>query len=360
MQPLKDIYTNPAIFRQLSVDLKTAHPRVDQRALYQALTRDLDTLELTARIERAADVCREFLPHDYLEALKVLYKFCEDKPNTFVYMFMPMFVAKFGHNHYKESIIALRDFTQYSTSEIGIRTYLQSTLKPTLKSMHQWAKSDNTHIRRLASEGCRPRLPWARKVQALIDDPSLTWPILEQLKTDPEKYVQKSVANHINDISKDHADWLVARISQWDITHPATQWIIKHGTRSLIKQGHTGVLKLSGHDQAPQIKLTNLNYPRKIRMGEQCCFSIELTSTATIPQKLLIDYQLHFCKKNGQTRAKTFKYRSIELKPHEPYHVNINYHFRDLSTRKHYPGPHKWQLLINGHLQSEHEFRLLA
>jgi len=153
MKALKDIYTNKNIFRQLSKDMKLAYPTLDKDKFYNSLVKDLDTLELKARLERAADVCRQFLPKDYLPALKVLYRFAQGKDNRFIYMCLSTFVAKYGQNHYPQSIKAVRDFTQYCSSEEGVRTFLEQDLKRTLSIMQKWTQSKNTHIRRLASDG---------------------------------------------------------------------------------------------------------------------------------------------------------------------------------------------------------------
>ncbi|MGE0268590.1 MAG: DNA alkylation repair protein [Candidatus Omnitrophota bacterium] len=358
MKPLKDIYTNEDIFRQLADDLHAAYPPLKKKEFFNALVKGLDQLELKARLERAADTCRQFLPSDYPQALDVLYKFAEGKDNRLVYLFLPMFVAKYGLGHYRLSMKAIRDFTQYSSSEEGVRAFLCADLKETLRLMNEWTRSTNTHIRRLASEGCRPRLPWAGKIPALIEQPGLTWTILETLKADPEKYVQKSVANHINDISKDHPDWVVERVRRWDLSHPSTEWIVRHGTRSLIKQGHKGALALFGHARKPNVKLQNVRFDKTVRSGETARLTGEFVSAAKQPQPLVIDYRVHFCKKSGAQNPKTFKWRKITLGPGETIPVSVKYTFKDLTTRKHYPGPHAWQFMINGEFFPVYSFHL--
>lgn len=359
MQPLKDIYTNPKIFLQLAEDMHRAYPSLRKKEFSQALVKDLEKLELKARIERAADVCRAFLPEDYPQALKVLYTFVEGKENRLVYLFLPSFVAKYGQGHYRLSMDAIRDFTPYSSSEEGVRAFLSADLEKTLKLMNGWTSSANTHVRRLASEGCRPRLPWAGKIPALIEQPGLTWTILEALKADQEKYVQKSVANHLNDISKDHPDWVVERVRRWDLSHPSTEWIVRHGMRSLIKQGHKGALALFGNAARPLVTLENIRWDKAVRMGETAQFSCALVSTGKKPQPLVIDYRVHFCKKNGAQNPKTFKWKKVSLKPGETVVLSVRYTFKDMTTRKHYPGPHAWQVMINGEFFSVHSFDVI-
>lgn len=356
MKPLKDIYTSKEIFQQLADDMLAAYPPLKKKEFYAALVADLGQFELKARIERAADVCRRFLPSDYPQAVAVLYKFAENKPNRLIYLFLPAFVAKYGREHYRLSMEAIRDFTRYSSSEEGVRAFLVADLSRTLKIMKEWTRSGDTHVRRLASEGCRPRLPWARKIPALIENPELTWPILETLKTDPEKYVQKSVANHINDISKDHPDWTVERLRAWDLSEPSTAWIVKHGLRTLIKAGHKGALALFGNHYQPKVALENARWDKRVRQGEQARFNCELVSTGKKPQSLVVDYRIHFCKKNGTQTPKTFKLKKLSMQPGETLAVSLKYVFRDLTTRKHYPGAHAWQLMVNGELSELHAF----
>ena len=265
-----------------------------------------------------------------MKALDVLYRFVEKKENCFIYVFLPIFVAKYGQGHYRQSIKAIRDFTQYSTSEGGVRTFLELDLNQTLKKMQQWTRSKNTHIRRLASEGCRPRLPWAKKVSGLIENPELTWPILDALREDPEKYVQKSVANHLNDISKDHPDWVIRKIRGWNLKHPVTRWIVTHGTRTLIKQGHKGALALNGNHHKPQVTLENVLWNNSVKLGGICQLSLDVISKSKKSQSLVIDYQIYFCKSNGKLKPKTFKLKKYTLMPNEK--LSFGYVFLPLSV----------------------------
>lgn len=348
MEPLKNTYANKMILSEIARDFKKVYPALDEKAFSRALTQDLDTLELKARFERVADSCKAFLPEDYPKAIQVMLKFCEGKPNKLIYLFMPTFIMKYGRGHYELSMKALRDVTEYSSSEEGVRPFLEDDLKKTIKHMLTWTKSKNTHIRRLASEGSRPRLPWAKKVQALIDDPTHAWPLLEALKTDKEKYVQKSVANHINDISKDHADWVVEQVSSWDQSNEATAWIIKHGMRTLIKQGHKGALKIFGTHAKPKLKIKNVKWDEKVKLGEKAQVSFEIVSDSSQKQSLVVDYNLFFSKKDGKSKAKIFKLKTLQLAPKEKVTLKAHYAFKDYTTRKHYPGEHAWQPLING------------
>ncbi len=356
MKALKDIYTHRGIFKTLAEDMCKVCPKIDQALFYQALVANLDELELKARIERAADVCCQFLPKDYLKSLNILYRFLKNKESRLIYLFLPTYIAKYGREHYDASILAIRDMTEYSSSEEGVRTFIEMRPDQTLAIMLQWTKSKNEHIRRLASEGCRPRLPWAKKINFLIEQPELAWPILEALKTDPAKYVQKSVANHINDITKDHPDCVVARVGVWDMTDATTYWIVKHGMRTLIKQGHKGALRLFGNAQKPQVQISGVKWKKKVVLGEAFDLNFDIVSKSKQVQSLVIDYQMFFCKKSGVMQPKTFKLKQCMLKPNEVLSLKTKYAFKDLSTRKHYSGPHAWQLRINGELLEKYPY----
>jgi len=358
MKPLKDTYTHKGIFQDLAEDMKKVYPQLDKRIFYQALVADLEQLELKARIERAADVCRQFLPKDYVKSLDVLYRFVQGKSNKLIYLFLPTYVAKYGKKHYEQSLLAVRDFTEYSSSEEGVRAFIELNPKKTLALMKKWTKSKNVHIRRLASEGCRSRLPWAKKISFLIENPELTWGILEALKKDSEKYVQKSVANHINDISKDHPDWVVKKVKVWDLSRAETHWIVKHGMRTLIKKGHKGALALFGSSKKPQVTISNIRWDKKVKRGNSCQLTFDLISKSKKTQSLIIDYKIHFCKKSGQQNPKTFKLTKCTLSPAERVGLKVKYDFRDRTTRKHYLGPHSWQLMINGELLDNYSFEL--
>jgi len=358
MKPLKDIYTHTGLLRELAGDMKKVYPKLNEKIFYRALVADLEQLELKARIERVVDVCHEFLPKGYLKSLDVLYRFVKGKDNRLIYLFLPSYVAKYGQDYYQQSMLAIRDFTEYSSSEEGVRTFIEINPDKTLKIMKHWASSKDVHIRRLASEGCRPRLPWAKKISLLIKSPALTWEILETLKKDSEKYVQKSVANHINDISKDHPDWVVKKVGRWDLSNTSTIWIVKHGMRTLIKRGHKGALSLFGNGAKPEVSINNILWDKKVKLGSSSHLTFDLISKGKRLQDLVIDYKIFFCKKNGQQNPKTFKLKKCTLAPKGKVQLKAKYIFKDMMTRKHYLGPHAWQLMINGESFETYSFEV--
>jgi len=360
MEALKDKYFNRAFYKQLSQQFVQVCPDFKHKAFYNAAIKDLDSLELKQRITLTTDLSAQFLPSDYLKGLKVLYALSEIIEADFPYLFLPEYVSRYGQDHFRESMQALRDFTEYSSSELAIRVFLQNRFKDTMTFVFQWAEDDNYHVRRLASEGTRPRLPWAMRVKPLFDDPKIAFPILEMLKADDEKYVQKSVANHVNDISKGHADWVVGKVKKWRGIGKDTDWVIKHGLRGLIKSGHAKALSAIGAEQNADIKLVSFKLKNsKISLGEKLEFNCKLRLNDEKPRKLVIDYSIYFVKKNGCLNPKVFKLKTLDVKPGDHINISKEHMFQDYTTRKHYAGLHKIQLMVNGNMLAEKSFQLL-
>lgn len=213
----------------------------------------VEPLELKDRVELIADELKAHLPEDYLVALEILNKTLgpenEEETGMFTeyYWLMPMakFIEKYGLDNYKESTAAIKELTKRNTGEYCIRPFIEKYPAKTIKLLLKWSKDKNKHVRRLASEGCRPRLPWASKISAFIEDPSPVIPILENLKDDPSKYVQKSVANHLNDILKDNRAVVMKIVKSWiKGASKERAWIIKHAFRNLRKKEDAEALKL--------------------------------------------------------------------------------------------------------------------
>lgn len=357
-EALKDKYLSIDFFKQLTTDLKDAYPALKHKTFYQDCVAPLAEMELKQRITHTTLTVGRHLPANYKEAIKILYAFSRDKTERLGYLFMPEFVARFGLQDFKTSMNALRDFTQYSSAEFAIREFLNKDFEKTFTVMLQWAEHENEHVRRLASEGSRPRLPWASQLPMVIKNPSLAWPVLELLKNDPAKYVQKSVANHINDISKDHPDWLLKKLNKWKQNNKNTDWIIKHGCRTLIKQANPGALQLFNVEKAA-IKLTGFRLSKRdISLGESLAFYFDISSTINKSQELVIDYLIHYVKKNGQTQHKVFKLKSFELQAGITKHISKNHRFQPFTTRQHYSGKHHLEIMINGEIMASASFKL--
>ena len=353
MHALKDQFYNPTYYKQLSKNLHAVDPSIDEHRFYKACTKDLNKLELKQRISHTSGVCRQFFPDNYRDALKILYAYAEQiQSNSFADIFMPDYVARYGTHDFKRSMQALKDFTCYSTSELAIRVFLENDYDRAMTVVKKWSSDKDHHVRRLSSEGTRPRLPWASQVKYLLDHPENNFPILEALKQDEDKYVQKSVANHLNDISKDHPGQLLSLIKKWDRSIDTTEWIIRHGTRTLVKQGNEQTLSLLGINPNPKVKIHNFTLSKsRLALGDSLSFKLKISSLAKTSQKLVVDYKVHYKKSSGKTNPKVFKLKTFNLNPSDSITLQKKHLFKDFTTRKHYSGKHMIEIMVNGKSQ---------
>ncbi|HEY5791704.1 MAG TPA: DNA alkylation repair protein, partial [Chthoniobacterales bacterium] len=251
--------------------------------------------------------------------------------------------------------------TAFGSSEFAIREFLRLDLARTLKVMEKWSRDGGEHVRRLASEGSRPRLPWSFRLEALIADPAPVAPILENLKADPSLYVRKSVANHLNDITKDHPEWVLKRLTAWPRENSHTQWIVKRALRTLIKRGDRAALTVIGAGEKARVAVSHFAIePRRIRLGESVAMGFHLDSRSAQPQKLVVDYAVHYVKKSGATSAKVFKWKELTLLPGQSVTLSRRQSIRNFTTREHYAGRHAVDLSINGEKLASAAFELIV
>ena len=357
MEPLKEMF-NAAYYAKLAKELANVYPKLDTKKFKQLALQDLESKELNDRLRHTSRVVHACLPQDFPTALVLLEKLAERMPRGYTALVYPDFVAQFGLAHPDLSLPALAYFTTFGSSEFAIRPFLKQDFKSTIKVMQTWSKHSNEHLRRLSSEGSRPRLPWSFKLDAVIKDPSLTFPILNQLKTDESLYVRKSVANHLNDVSKDQPDFLIRSLKIWDQSHLHTAWITKQAVRTLIKKGHPAALSVLEFEASPKLSLHNFKCPKKIALGERLEFSFELLSEKKSEQKLVVDYIIHYVKKSGEGSAKVFKLKNITLKPSERLLIKGSRMMQDYSTRKHFAGKHILEIQVNGKVMASATFNL--
>lgn len=352
---------NAARFRAIAGLLADCQPGFDVRRFVRLATTGLAPLTLLQRLRHGTHALHATLPADYPAALAVLRQLAPRITHGFVGMLLPDYVGVYGQGHFDDSMAALEYFTRFSSGEFAIREFLRQDLTRTLAVMERWSREPNEHVRRLASEGSRPRLPWSFRLESLIADPAPVAPILENLKADPSLYVRKSVANHLNDISKDHPDWMLTRLRSWDLGHPHTQWIAKRAARTLIKAGHQGALALFNFGGRPAVAVTNLRLSTaRLMLGQTIEFSFTLTSTARRTQRLAVDYRLHYVKSSGGTAVKVFKLREVTLAPRQRITLGKRQTLRNFTTRKHYTGRHRLEIQVNGQILAQGAFHLQA
>jgi len=349
---------NAARYRAFADQVHAIEPRFD-RAAFLGLTLDgLEARSLMERMGQTAIAAHAALPGTYRQKLAVLRTLAPQIQHGFVSIALPDFVARFGLDDFEASLEALRFFTRFGSSEFGIRPFIERDPARTLALMLAWARTGDEHERRLASEGCRPRLPWGRRLPSLVRDPEPLRPILETLKNDPALYVRKSVANNLNDIAKDHPDWMLDLLESWDLAAPHTAWIARRAARTLIKRGHPRALKLFGIGAAPKVDASFTASPRRLKLGDTVTLEAKLTSTNGRAQKLAVDYVVHYVKARGTTSAKVFKWTELTLDARATTTLAKRQTIRDFTTRRHHAGTHRVELQVNGRIVAETAFAL--
>lgn len=357
---MKDLF-NRARYLRIADELAQASAAFDRARFLDLTLTGLRNRELMDRLKQTSVAFHASVPGGFTAQLEVLKKIAGPQENGLIGCWFSDFVGQFGVDHPDEALPALAFLTQFGSAEFAIREFLIRDQSATLKVMQRWVRDPNEHVRRLASEGARPRLPWGKRLQSLVADPTPVFAILHALRDDPSLYVRKSVANHLNDITKDHPGAVLNLVESWDTRSPRTQWIVKQGLRTLIKQAHPQALSRLGVATAPRINAVVFAiHPRSIRLGQRIRLSLTLESTATSAQDLMIDYVVHYVKARGAPRPKVFKWSRIELGPGNTLELHKTQVIRDFTTRKHYPGPHRVEIQINGRRLAESHFEITA
>ncbi|MCE2027828.1 DNA alkylation repair protein [Sessilibacter corallicola] len=319
---------------------------------------------LKERMQHIACCLRLSLPDNYRDCIEVLKPVAQaiggGAQGDLLSMYFPEFVSLFGIKNYKTSIKALEWFTQYSSSEFAIRAFLIQYPEKTLIQMQKWAEHKNYHVRRLASEGCRPRLPWGVALAEFKKDPAPILPILEKLKADDSLYVRRSVANNLNDISKDHPKLVLSLAEQWfqDESNDI-RWVVKHGCRTLLKTPEPRALELFGYSGTQHVSLKAWKADKSVAVGDNFSFACRLEANQPVNLgKLRLEYAIHFLRANQSWSKKVFKISEGDVNERHKS-VQKSHSFKLLTTRKYYPGKHKLQLLVNGKVFKEAEFDLI-
>lgn len=355
---LKEMF-NKKFYEHFAQEFNKVDKNFHPEKFVKNVTKNSEHLSLNERMRNTSTVLKNYLPSDYRKSLELLFKVIPNIKRDYTSLVFPDFVGLYGHNDFNISMEALKHFTQFGSSEFAIREFLKRDFNKTIKVMNGWAEDKNHHVRRLASEGCRPRLPWSFKLDEVIKNPKITLSILEKLNADEELYVKKSVANHLNDISKDNTDWMLQILNGWDKNNANTYWIIKHASRTLIKKGNIQSLSLFDFEKNVKVNVAEFKLNKsKLKLGEVLQFDFDVISEKSKSQKLVIDFAVHYVKKSGERSAKVFKLKEIDLKPKQIVHISKKHRFQDFSTRKHYSGKHIIEILINGISVHKKQFEL--
>lgn len=363
---LKELYS-PAFYRRFSaVAAGTITGFNSNRFQRMIFVKDWPAMELKDRMKHSARVLHRFMPDDFTAAAIVLEELVTALQQAsffgaaLEFMFLPHYVEEYGLDAPDAAIRAFEIITPFSSCEFAVRPFIHRYPEKMLPQMQQWARHPNQHVRRLASEGARPRLPWAMALPALKKDPGPALPILETLKADPSPYVRRSVANHLNDIAKDNPAVVIALARKWNGKNAATNTIIKHGCRGLLKQGHREILSLYKL-RAQHFSVTAVRLKRqKIKVGDSLQLDFTIANNTPSKQLLRLEYAIWFRLKNGTHYRKVFKISEREMAGHSIIDYHKAHAFRIITTRKYYPGGHKIGLIVNGEEKACLPFTLLA
>lgn len=304
--------------------------------------------ELKDRIKNSAIAIHEALPLSFVAQTEILKKIAP-KHNSLVGLIFPQFVELYGLSNWDYALDALRYFTQFSTSEYAIRAFIREDPERIMALLKCWALDPNAHVRRLASEGCRPRLPWAGIIPWLKKNPEAIFAILEILKNDAEIYVRKSVANNLNDLSKDYPELVLKYAEKWYGSTQNLNWVVKHGLRNLLRKGNPAALKICIYKNPKHFRITQFKIEKNIiKIGEYLNFSFCCQNSKRQAEIFRLEYALHFLRLNKTYYRKIFKIKELKLDYNNLLSIEKKHLLIQRSTRTLYKGKHKVELIVNG------------
>ncbi|MGK9147759.1 DNA alkylation repair protein [Plantibacter flavus] len=352
--------------RTLTHSLRKAAPG-NPFAAVAAASEDLGERPLRERADLLRDAILTDVPGDFDTLARIVRSAAASGPSFAGWLIWPVAgavasraISDGGTASFDDAMRLQAELTGRLTAEFTIRALLQHDLDRAMPIVRSWTTSDDEHVRRLASEGTRPFLPWAIRVKAMLAQPQLTVPILDALYRDESEYVRRSVANHLNDLSRDHPDLVIETVGRWmEAPAPETPALVKHALRTLVKRGHPGALAVLGFTPTTTevegftIDATDVAFGGSVR------FSATVRNTDALPARLAIDYVVMHQKANGSQTGKTFKLTTQTLAPGEHVRIAREHSFRAITTRRYHPGAHAVALQVNGVLSEPLVFELL-
>jgi 3-methyladenine DNA glycosylase AlkC len=366
-EPLKNIFS-PKLLEPFAAKVKAVSEAFPQTQFLQSVfSPAYEGMELKQRTHHIANCLNEHLPANFAEALailnRVIQNYVEEQGEklSFDYIFLPDFLEKHGVKNPDLTIPALAMFTKWSTCEYAVRPYLIQYPERMYAQMLAWSQDESIMVRRLSSEGIRPRLPWGMGLPALKKDPSPILPILENLKADPAETVRRSVANNLNDISKDHPDLVLDLAARWLGQSEDTDWVVRHACRGLLKKGDARALSFFGFQKGEtEVSLHDFTCDPQVTIGQYFHFAFSIHSEASMDQDLRIEYGIDYLTGSGKTSSKVFKIKEITLAGDEHTQIQRRQAFTDFTTRKHYPGKHVLRILVNGEELGQQVFEVIS
>ncbi len=381
-EPLKNMFGAEMVHRAAAT-IAAVHDEFDVEAFTAAALDGFEDLELTPRCRQIADAMAAFLPEDRERAIDIIVQSLgpelencdpadappsgdpsiDDNPMSgFVYMPHGYFLAEHGGDHFEAVMRANYEITKRATSEFSIRTPLRDHTDATLSILEMWARDDNVHVRRCVSEGTRPRLPWSFRLKAFQDDPTPVIALLELLKDDPVEYVRRSVANNLNDIAKDHPAVVVEVATRWLVdADDNRRRLVRHALRTLVKAGDPGALDVLGYGAGSPARVGTVSIePATVEIGDKVEIEVAIDNPSERSCGVLVDVRLHFVRANGTTSPKVFKGAELKLEAGASALVRKTVSVAQHTTRKHYPGEHAVEVIINGRSQRVGAFTITA
>jgi 3-methyladenine DNA glycosylase AlkC len=351
---LKDLYS-PAFYQQFTNILSRIIPGLDEAAFHQQIfTKDWPQKELKDRMRHTTAVLHHVLPKDFpkatgkiIEVVEILEQEMTDYRLEF--MFLPDYIERFGLEHYEAAVQTMERITQFTSCEFAVRPFIIKYEAQMMAQMLKWAEHPHEEVRRLASEGCRPRLPWAMALPRFKKDPALVLPVLERLKADASLYVRRSVANNLNDISKDHPDLVLDISTQWQGIGKNTDWLIKHACRTLLKAGHPEAMLLFGYAAPDDIHISDFQLSsREVSKGGKLEFTFQVKNQGQQTAKVRLEYGMYFLRANGNHSKKVFMIGERQLESHQPIAIQQSFSFKPITTRTYYAGQQEVSIIVNG------------
>jgi len=367
---LKDHLFNTTKVTRVAQEIALVYPEFKTEQFIQAVIKTFPEFELMERLYWLRECLREYLPNDYQTAVGILVDALPPPLNPalrdndfgdFIYGAFGSYVSQYGatKDQVHFSLAALQAMTTRFSCEFPIRVFIDEFPVQTLAAFTQWTHNSHYHVRRLVSEGSRPKLPWAKKISL---DYKIPVQFLDSLYTDSTRYVTRSVANHVNDISKIAPDFAIHTLKRWvrEEKQESTEmdYILRHSLRTLVKSGHPEALHMLGYTNAEVSVQMKILTPQ-VAVGKTLSFTVDVLSTSKKAQLLLVDYVLYWQKANGSLTPKTFKIKKLKLGPNAHVSFIKNQPLRLMSTRKLHPGVHQLELQINGQKYGKHTFDLV-
>lgn len=358
---VKDLEFNKETVTKLANNLETVYPDFKKQRFIESCLEEFPKQELKQRMSHVTYMIHQYLGEDYETNIDTLSRAMNHvQKGGFIYGSVIEYIETYGCNrqYLDLSLEKLGEFTRLLSSEFAIRPFLSRFEEETLSKVYEWTKSNDVHKRRLASEGTRPSLPWGPNITVNY---KVAAKVLDHLYYDSVRFVTRSCANHLNDISKIDPGFVLDTLSRWEKSKKQNKtemdYIIKHSLRTLVKKGHLDTLAFLGLNLNPLVSISEIRLsPTELHIGDYLEIQFDLTPLEDT--KLLVDYIITYPTKRGSTTTKVFKIVQFEGTTNQTKQLTRRRTFRHMSTRTMKPGNHKVSIQVNGTIIAEKDFLL--